>query len=280
MKTLLPSNIVKMLSNINKGFSVYIGRVQLSFLVVSVGQACNFKCRDCANFAPISPDSFRRYDVNDIKSDLAKLFENIKYINLVQIQGGEPFLYSDLIELLNFLQENKSKVHEISIATNGSIIPQEKVLECLKKNDVLVRISDYGISEKSCSDLLGRLSEGGIRSYIYSFGSNQSLWFDCGNKNVKYEDDKRIVRKRYHSCVFKDCLTLERGELSYCSRSTNSYVIQGFTREYTDYFNLRDTRSKYRIKLAKYLVYRHPMQACCYCNGTDNDYLIPPAIQM
>ena len=39
MKTLLPSNIVKMLSNINKGFSVYIGRVQLSFLVVSVGLA-------------------------------------------------------------------------------------------------------------------------------------------------------------------------------------------------------------------------------------------------
>lgn len=184
------------------------------------------------------------------------------------------------MELVDFLHKNKSKVHEVVIATNGSIIPKDKVLNCLKKNDVLVRVSDYGIVKESCSALMERLRSKNIRSYLYSFGSGQSLWYDCGTKKVKCENNKRVIRERYYSCAFKNCLTLERGELSYCSRSTNSHVIQGFERKDTDYFNLRNINGKYRIDLAKHLVFRHPMQACCYCNGTNNDHLISPAIQM
>jgi len=198
-----------------------------------------------------------------------------------RIQGGEPFLYSDLTDLVKFLHEYRSKVHEIVIATNGSIIPDDNVLRCLKENDVLVRVSDYGIMKEQCDALMEKLKSKGIRSYLYSFGSQQSLWFDCGGKNVKYEKSKKVVRNRYYTCVFRNCLTLERGELSYCSRATNSYVIQGFSRADTDYFNLREySGGGYKKALAKYLVYRHPMQACHYCNGSDSTKLILPAIQM
>ncbi|MCM1047014.1 MAG: hypothetical protein NC433_01145 [Clostridiales bacterium] len=73
---------------------------------------------------------------------------------------------------------------------------------------------------------------------------------------------------------------MERGELAYCSRATNSYVIQGFPRKQTDYFSLREKKRNFRVSLAKYLVFRHPMQACYYCNGTNDKHMVQPAIQM
>lgn len=285
IKEVLPADAVKIISaiyqkiNLRNWYAVYFGRVRIGFLVVSVGQACNFKCRDCANFAPASPDRFKRYDIKDIKKDLEVLFENIRYIKQLQIQGGEPFLYSDLAELVDFLHENREKVHEVVIATNGSLIPSDSLLKCLKRNDVCVRISDYGIVGESCSRLMEKLRQNDIRSYLYSFVSKKSLWYDCGSKNIPRGGMKE-ARKRFCLCDFRGCLTLERGELSYCSRATNSYVIQGFLRKTTDYFNLRETKRNFRTKLAKYLVFRHPMQACRYCNGTNHNHMIPPAIQM
>lgn len=288
IKSVLPHDVVKKISVIRQQTAVFnswnwykvcFGGVRIGFLVVSVGQACNFKCRDCGNFAPVSPSEFKRYEVNDIKKDLTKLFENVESIEDLQIQGGEPLLYSDLEELLDFLHENKSKVHKITIATNGSIVPDNQLMECFKRNDVCVRVSDYGIEGESCSLLMEKLRQWDIRSYLYSFASGKAMWYDCGGKNAG-GGSKREVRKRYYLCDFRGCLTLERGELSYCSRATNSYVIQGFTRKISDYFSIREQDNNFRIRLAKYLVFRHPMQACRHCNGTYKSRLIPPAIQI
>lgn len=265
--------------NVKNWYSVFFGRVRIGYLVVSVGQACNFRCRDCANFAPVSPACFKRYDVNDIKKDLMVLFENVQYIEQLQIQGGEPLLYSDLAELIDFLYENRDKVHEIVIATNGSLIPDDFLIESLKRNSVCVRISNYGIAQESGSKLVEKLKQNNIRYYVYPFASGKSLWYECGGKNT-CGGGKHTVRKRYYLCNFSGCLTLERGELSYCSRATNSYVIQGFSRKQTDYFNLREVKKNFKVKLAKYLVFRHPMQACYYCNGTNDKHMVQPAIQM
>lgn len=193
IKAALPPDVVNKISGIRQQsavlnpwnwYTVCLGRVRIGFLVVSVGQACNFKCRDCGNFAPISPSEFKRYKINDIKKDLTKLFENVEYIEQIQIQGGEPLLYSDLGELLNFLHENKPKVHEIVIATNGSLMPDDKLLECFKRNDVCVRVSDYGLVGESCALLMEKLRRRDIRSYLYSFVSGKSMWYDCGGKNA------------------------------------------------------------------------------------------------
>ncbi|MCM1047013.1 MAG: radical SAM protein [Clostridiales bacterium] len=191
IKNALPDDVVGIMIsiyrriNLKNWYSVLVGRVKVEFLVISVGQACNFKCRDCSNFAPVSPACFKRYDVNDIKKDLKVLFENVEYIEKLQIQGGEPLLYSDLAELIDFLYENRDKVHEIVIATNGSLIPDDSLMECLKRNSVCVRISDYGIAQESSSKLVEKLIQNNIRYYVYSFVNGKSLWYECGGKNTR-----------------------------------------------------------------------------------------------
>ena len=77
----------------------------ISNLVISVGQACNYKCRDCGNFAPYAPAKFRRYSFEDLKNWITLLAQCTDGIHTVQIQGGEPFLYSDLGKVITLLRE-------------------------------------------------------------------------------------------------------------------------------------------------------------------------------
>lgn len=93
-------------------------------LVLVVGQACNLKCINCGNFCPISLPETRRYDINSIIKSLDIVYKNSHKIRYLQIQGGEPFVYSDLIKLMNWLRDKK-KIVAIEIATNGMLIPQK-----------------------------------------------------------------------------------------------------------------------------------------------------------
>lgn len=48
--------------------------LETKFMALSVGQACNFKCKDCANFAPYAKVENMRYSLEEIKKDITKIF--------------------------------------------------------------------------------------------------------------------------------------------------------------------------------------------------------------
>lgn len=94
-RSILPTNVHVALGDIyNKTAScadrvlAVLGWIKMRFIVVSVGQACNFRCRDCGNFAPISPAEFRRYKVEDIIDSLSSILKNVSKVVNIQIQGG------------------------------------------------------------------------------------------------------------------------------------------------------------------------------------------------
>ena len=82
----------------------------IPFIVISVGQACNFRCRDCGNFAPLAPAECRRYDVDTIINNIQCILKYAPYIEGMGVQGGEPFVYNDLDKLLVYLGEQKKKI--------------------------------------------------------------------------------------------------------------------------------------------------------------------------
>lgn len=167
----------------------------------------------------------------------------------------------------------------ICVATNGSIIPSDEVLEILCKYEVTVRISDYGFNREKAKQLKKLLDEHGCKNSFYEFANHQALWYDCGGLTVDRENNDKKVTDRYATCDFNDCLTLERGELSYCSRAPNAWRIQGFERKTSD-FCVVDDRKSFAEDLAEFVNNRHAMEACRYCYGTNEKPLIPAAIQM
>lgn len=236
----------------------------LHTVVVSLGQKCNFRCTNCGNMTPDAPEDIWAYPATDIIRWFDELLSNISLIWYVQIQGGEPFLYSDLEKIINYVG-NRDEIANVTFATNGSIIPPETILKLIKKYNMSIRISDYETSRANAKKLYDVCNTLGIVVLDYHFGDDDSMWFDVGTKNTPREDNNMIVRNRFAQCGFKDCLTLERGELSHCSRGPNAHLIQRFTRLETDY-----VRADADIEAIKnYIRKAHFMTACRYCNGTD-----------
>lgn len=245
-------------------------------LVLVVGQACNLKCINCGNFCPMSLPETKRYDVQSIIESLDILLHNSHRISYLQIQGGEPFVYSDLVKLMAWLKGQK-RIETIEFATNGMVIPSDDVLDTIKRdNRIGVRISDYNISD-TAKQLKVILDEMKIRNSYYEFAGNTGKWIDLGGVDMMPVNDEE-ANMHFKTCAFNTCLTLENGELTYCSRAANAYKLQNFVRDASDYLRVEDSED-FATRLKEFVRNPHPMEACRYCNGTAKGEIIAPAIQ-
>ncbi|MCR5674239.1 MAG: radical SAM protein [Lachnospiraceae bacterium] len=252
-------------------------RINLPSLVICVGQACNLKCKNCGNFAPYSPKESMRYDVGSIIADAASVLKYFRF-ETVGIQGGEPFLYSDLDRLLVYLGDHES-LSSVTIATNGLIHPKESTLRLLKQYDVMVRISNYPAYGQTALEEKNRLEEMGIRVAFYQFAGGENAWKYMGRTEVERENDDAAVQKRFRNCDFNICTTLEDGKIVHCSRALNAARVQGFSLSPEDAVSVRGNETLRSDMIDYYRRFRF-MESCRYCYGTSGSERIVPAEQI
>lgn len=173
--------------------------------------------------------------------------------------------------------KGQKRIGTIDFATNGMVIPSDDVLDTIKRdNRIGVRISDYNISD-TAKQLKVILDEMKIRNFYYEFADNTGKWIDLGGVNMMPVNDEE-ANIHFKTCAFNTCLTLENGELTYCSRAANSYKLQNFVRNVSDYLRVEDSED-FATRLKEFVRNPHAMEACRYCNGTAKGEIIAPAIQ-
>jgi hypothetical protein len=235
------------------------------------------RCKDCGNFTAFAPKSAKKYPWKILKKDITYLFHVIEKIEVLQIQGGEAFLYNELSELIYLLKESE-KVCTIQIATNGSLCPTPGQIECFKKCNVFVRISDYSIIPKEkINKSINLYIENDIKYGIYHFYESNSTWADLGT-GINPDENEQFTQEKFIQCAFSQCLTLENGRLGHCSRSIMAQGVQGIKLNKDDYVFVRKNKHL-KYDLVKYIEERKYMECCKYCNGTKNTKQIKPAIQ-
>lgn len=244
-------------------------------LAVIVGQACSLKCIHCANFSPFAPASAKRYPLEKLCGDLHQIFQSVYCLEKVQVQGGEPFLYSQLPELLDFIRSS-GKVEIITVATNGTILPKEDVLQALRRNHVRVRISNYpNTPQKTVERLTALLNEYDLDIWIYEFASDDSMWYDMGGISAAPPAvNEEAIQRRFLNCPFHDCFTLENGKVSRCGRAVMAEMLQGFTSREQDLLPVIPSED-FSSKLWTYLRTPVYMEACRYCYGTEKGKVTP-----
>lgn len=260
-----------------------ISKCKLPLLVVCLGQACTLKCKNCANFAPYSLKENLVYDVDKVKKDLSDILRVTKYIDVLQLQGGEPFCINTIGDILEFLLPVE-KVKKIVIATNGTIIPK-KYVGLLQSDKVEIRISNYNVvDEERIKELVEFLNENQIKHVFYDFSYGDAKWIDCGGIDIVREENTEKVKSIYEKCNFNHCLTLENGYIGKCSRCINAAMIQGFHPKSNDLIDLRNSKNlrldiqNYKLKCVAEKGFF--MEACRYCYGTFYGKQVNPAIQI
>lgn len=121
----------------------YKGRFILPRVTVSMTTRCVYRCKNCINMIPYY-ETQEDVPKEDIISDINNIVNNVDEWIFCELIGGEPFLYKDLNDVLEFVL-SIWKIRNILIITNGALIPDKALFPLLRNDRVTVRISDYGL---------------------------------------------------------------------------------------------------------------------------------------
>ena len=148
-------------------------------LDISITEKCTLKCEKCNMFMPYFKQP-KDYSIDYIKRDLDSYFNVVDYVRDLNLLGGEPFLYPEFTQVLEYISEKYiDKIKRIEIFTNGTLIPSEKLLELIKKCNVVVQISDYTNRidySKRLQDVIQLFDKYSIKYYILK----SEIWGDFG----------------------------------------------------------------------------------------------------
>lgn len=244
---------------------------------ISVTEACNLRCRDCQSLMPC-------YE----KPKSPTLEEMIYYVETItkgrvfhhfNVEGGEAFVWKYLPEFIDYLDSMKNLLN-IYLYTNGTIIPNEKLLKALKKEKVLVRISYYEGYTKT-DELVKLFTEHGIRHTVVL-----QKWYEFASLS-KNERTSAEVKRVVDTC----CKTQPEGnggpyfisgKLFYCPIQGNLHNLGFFTSPEKDYIDLTHKDAEnLDDKIFDLLNKKSFPELCKYCYG--RGYCgkeVPPAVQL
>lgn len=128
---------------LNRGFRIGVKKIRKKpyVLQLPITYLCNFDCVMCGMHHMIYRKDFTAAQLGEIVSD--PLFSDIKKVG---INGGEPFLRSDLVECIEQMIKNCPHLEEFNIISNGyfteRIVRTMEILKQLcKKHDIRLNLS-------------------------------------------------------------------------------------------------------------------------------------------
>lgn len=260
-------------------------KVCLGRTIVSLTTYCTLNCKNCNMLTPYNHNK-RTYDFDFLKQDVQLLLDKVDFISNFVIVGGEPLLYMQLPEYIEYVGANyKKKIGNIQIITNGMIIPSERLIAIIKKYNVEIRISDYTSAvdyKEKLSDLKKLLEEKQVKWISFK----QDEWLDFGfpEESLIMANDRESLREHMLACQ-PMCPILHDGKIYYCTSAWSAEESGLYKLEADDAFDLRAIHNENdrRALLSFYMgdVPKGYVSFCKVCRGFDerNQKVIPGAIQ-
>jgi len=259
-------------------------RLHIHHLNVNITDHCTLRCRDCSLLVPYYSER-KKYPLEDVAVGLGRFFGIVDYVQELHLIGGEPLLYKQLPRLIAEIgSQYRNKIGEFAIATNGTLVPDEAVLEQAKRYDVLFTISDYRGSaafsgREQVDEILSKLERWDI---AYRIG-NKSVWFDFNGgipEDVSTED---TLEKRFQKCFFRNRgLYLDR--LYYCQHQYGCFRAGRGVDDPEGRFDLSEAAGDDKARLFRFELGALPrgyLLQCAGCGGFErlNTHFIAAAAQ-
>lgn len=260
----------------SRGIKKVLSReVYIDYIELVITTKCSLKCKNCANFICYYK---KPYDVDEkmIKKSVKKLFEAVDYVDVFRVIGGEPFCNNKIKEYLKVLPYDK--IGNVKIATNGTIVPNDReLIEILKNKNISLDISDYKKAPKQTERLIKLLNKEKINYEVNAIGE---YWYDFG-KPINYKRSKKDLNKQFMKCNSR-CKSILNGCIYYCPRASHGFDLKVIPRNESEYINLLNNPRKVNRKEIRKLMCRNKyIEACNYCKyGTDECKLVVPGIQI
>lgn len=280
-KSKLPKFLYKVeyVYNVTKYFlRSSFGKLDLPQIEFVISTDCNLQCQHCNNYTPLIFTK-ENYDFEEYKKDLDNLLKRVNSIQYLSISGGEPFLNKDLDKYIEYTV-SKSKIKNVIVLTNGTLLPNNRVIKAMKKNRKKFKlyISNYLMTpliDKTVlrtNKLINLCLENKIK-YIFEENLKWHYTTDCKRNNRSEKELKDI----YLKCLNPN-LSCFKGIISPCSRSTSIKLLDLFDIPKEQYIDLKD-KNLTKKDLVDWYSDIKPFIACDFCNYIDiesrSKYIIP-----
>lgn len=241
-----------------------IGDFGIRRLFVIPTERCTLRCRNCEFLMPYFKTP-KDSDINELLESLDRIMDSVDYVHRLDVLGGEIFLYKDLSQLLE-KSCSYEKCSQILITTNATIFPNNIVLDSLKNEKIMFRISDYGSLSKKKDDWIDFLEKHDIPYWIQRY----SAWYDLESLADHHRTPKQL-RHEFENCRNNFTrLHLLHGKLYRCPRAAFMHELKAIPKREKDWIDVRCENNPefLRRKLFGFLCDKDYNISCNYCVGS------------
>lgn len=237
--------------------------ILVTTVTLHITERCTLNCRDCAEMMPYYKNP-KDLNIDELIASLERFLACVEQLPVAAIQGGETFMHRELYRLVEYCCENP-KIKQVSLTTNGTIVPFGQNLSCLHHPKAVVRINEYGEFSKNIPKLEETFKQTGVR-YSIEY-SKDALWSSIGGlEKRKYSEEQ--LRAVFNGCIFKNDIGIMNGRLSRCVRSRNGIALSAIPDCKWEYLDLLADvpleELKNQIKKLLKLPY---LNSCYYCDS-------------
>lgn len=260
------------------GLNSYFHKDKLSLSNVDwvITQKCSLHCKDCSNLMPYyeCPTDYSFFDSSRYMDNFIDVVDEVLDIRIL---GGEPFMCRELADYLEYAIK-KERIRNVTIYTNATILPNDKIRKLLCNKKVRLEITNYGALARNFDAFVKIIEMENIRHNIVEL----TEWHDLGglyNRELNQEQREKV----YAQCFCRNLPTFMEGKLFRCPYAANGRILKAIPfkdEDYIDFTNKISDRELTRKKIIKLLFESLSDYACGYCSGRNNHIaVVQPAIQ-
>lgn len=242
-----------------------------------ITQKCSLKCNGCANLMHYFKNPVNFSSEQNI-SDLHDILCSVDAVERISVTGGEAFMHPELDKILEWVLA-QDKVSNVTIFTNCTILPSDKLLKLFQHPKMYISLSDYGEASYKFKEWNELMIQNGINFNVVK----ERIWKNFGNLKQRCrteEQNEELFRK----CIYDGSYCLMNGKIHFCARGASGTEMKAFPAKQDDYIDIRSFYgdcSALRAAIIKYANRKKAPTACGYCDGkTYSSVHIPVAQQL
>ena len=236
----------------------YIGEI-----AVVTDFKCNLNCRGCGQHMPEIkklPNEMKIVDMEQVYRDLDKISQAVDGIGGIALANGEGFLNKNLEGMMEYYHNN-DKILSMNVPTNGTIVPEQNILDKMHQYGVSATITRYeAVPEEKRDAVRKEMKENGIS--VVTFENRKWQYHEYCPKITSSE--KEACEKYQHCDRF---FMLMNGKLWKCETDATR-VMAGIREEREgDSILIKDaTVEEVRAFLMEKASLLH-IESCNHCRG-------------
>jgi hypothetical protein len=191
----------------------------LHFLDMFVHTNCNLNCEHCCVHTYRNVRIHRTED--ELKKNIDEMFAKIDYIGIMNFGIAEGFLGGKTLEYaLQYIINNYSDRFEvIEIVTNGTIVPNEPLLNILKSSKIRVVVDDYTDNVLLAKEKIEKVKECLRKNNVNFSVLKREYWEEYEFGNV-VDSNRDMLTQKLTNCI---CHAKGFAYLGYGQPSTKIY---------------------------------------------------------